>query len=135
MFQISLHKLFFHHLHYWWCLPSRRYLVWDISFATDTYFNFDNYNRNFFLVNREWNSCVQIIELMLRIQRQLILTDFLSKILWNESDGGKCLCNNLKNILPMLVLTFFEYGGLNQIIFRFHFLFSLLRSSEIFGST
>ena len=107
MFQISLHKLFLHHLHYWWCLPSRQYLVWDISFATDTYFNFDNYNRNFFLVNREWKSCVQIIELMLRIQLQLILTDFLSKILLNESDGGKCLCNNLKDILPMLVLTFF----------------------------
>ena len=27
----------------------------------------------------------------------------------------------------MLVLTFFEYGGLNQITFRFRFLFSLLR--------
>ena len=72
---------------------------------------------------------------MLRIQLSLILTDFLLKILSNECDGGKCLCNDLENILSMLVLTFFEYGGLNQIIFRFRILFLLLRSSEIFGST
>ena len=36
---------------------------------------------------------------------------------------SKCLCNNLKNIIPMSVLTFFEYGGLSKIIFRFSFLF------------
>ena len=39
------------------------------------------------------------------------------------------------NILPMLVLAFFEYSRLNQIIFCFRILFSLLRSSEIFGTT
>ena len=61
------------------------------------------------------------------------LNRLLLKIL--ECDGGKCLCNNLKHILQMLVLTFFENGGLNQIIFRLRFLFSLLRYFEIFGST
>ena len=37
--------------------------------------------------------------------------------------GGKCLSNNAKNLAPILVLTLIEYGGLNQIIFLFLFLF------------
>ena len=42
-------------------------------------------------------------------------------------DFGKCLSTRLRNILPMFVLTFLLYGGLNQIMFLFLFFFVVLR--------
>ena len=39
---------------------------------------------------------------------------------------GKCRLTNFRNCFPTLLFTLLEYGGLNQIIFRFHLFFSSL---------
>ena len=57
---------------------------------------------------------------------------FLLNILCISWSLGKCFDSSCRNVFPILVLTFFEYGGLNHIMFRF-----LLRfwfSSLFFGA-
>ena len=46
--------------------------------------------------------------------------------------GGKCESNSCRNILPMLVSTFSEYGGLNQVILLL-FLFFFLDTVSVSG--
>ena len=56
---------------------------------------------------------------------------FLLKILWNKCVGGECLCKRFKKTLPILVLTFIEYSGLNQIILRLRLHLSLACGSDV----
>jgi hypothetical protein len=54
---------------------------------------------------------------MLVIHLYETLTVFLLMILWSMWDGGKQMSMILRNVAPMLVDTFAEKGGLNQVIF------------------
>ena len=44
---------------------------------------------------------------------------FLLNILWKLLLRRKCFFTNFKNVLPILVSMFIEFGGLNHIIFLF----------------
>ena len=44
---------------------------------------------------------------------------------------GECLCKRFKKTLPILVLTFIEYSGLNQIILRLRLHLSLACGSDV----
>ena len=44
---------------------------------------------------------------------------FLLNILWKLLLRRKCFFTNFKNVLPILVFMFIEFGGLNHIIFLF----------------
>ena len=134
MFQISLNQLFFHFPHCWRCLLGRRYLVWDILQQTHNSISINTTETCFLWIVNGTVLC-RYNRAHVRHTTVIYLNWLLLKILWNECDGGKCLCNNLKKILSMLVLTFSGNSWLNQTIFRLRFLFLLLSSFEIFGST
>ena len=74
--------------------------------------------------------CADIMEFMLRMQLEHILAVFLLNILCNKCVGGKGLCKRLKKTLSILVFTFIEYGGLNQIISRLRLRLSLVCGSD-----
>ena len=59
---------------------------------------------------------------ILLMQLLLNLMVFRLKILWRRWWFGKCFFVNFKTILPILVLTFWLNGGLNQIMFQLQFL-------------
>ena len=65
---------------------------------------------------------------------QLIFTLFLLNILWYLCFFGKCFWIKRRKYLPMLLETFFEKGGLNQMMFLLRFLGDLLLFSvSLFG--
>ena len=70
---------------------------------------------------------------MLLMELQITFTMFLLKILCNLLDSGKCCFNNFRNVLPIIVLTLREKGGLNQIVLCFHCFLLLLSLAFVFG--
>ena len=64
----------------------------------------------------------EIAELIFLMQLYLIFTMFLCKILCRTWMVGKCSFSNFENTAPTLVFTFFEWDGLNHIIFLLSFL-------------
>ena len=59
---------------------------------------------------------------------------FLSTVSWNNCVVGKCLCKRFKKTWTISVLTFIEYGGLNQINLRLRLRLSLAcRSDGVWG--
>ena len=60
-----------------------------------------------------------IITATLGIQLYDSFTMFLLKILWSLLDGVKHCFIMLRNFFPIFVLTFWLYGGLYQMSFRF----------------
>ena len=77
--------------------------------------------------------CNVIIDDMLLMGLQITFTMFLLKILCNLLDFGKCGFNNFRNVLPIIVLTLWEKGGLNQIVLRFHCFLLVLSLAFVFG--
>ena len=65
-----------------------------------------------------------ITDAMLHIPLQLTLNLLLLNIFCNGFPCGKCFFINFKNVLPILVLTFIDFGGLNQLIFLLRRFFS-----------
>ena len=86
---------------------------------------------SFFTLELNPNDCC-FCDKMLRLWEDMIETNvprgaityldwFLLNILCMVWFRGKCLESRRKNILPMLLFSLLEKGGLNQIIFRFLF--------------
>ena len=69
-----------------------------------------------------------------QICHELTFTLFLLNILWYLWLFGKCFWIKRRKYLPMLLETFFEKGGLNQMMFLLQFLEDLLLFSfSLFG--
>ena len=71
------------------------------------------------------------IEMIWFIQLYLIFTVFLLNVLCIRWSLARCFDSSCRNLFPILILTFFEYGGLNHIMF--HFLLRFWFSSMFFG--
>ena len=78
--------------------------------------------------------CILIIDLIFAMQLWLIFALFLLNILWYLWLFGKWFWIKRRKYLPMLLGTFFEKGGLNQMIFLLRFLgYLLLFSFSLFS--
>ena len=72
--------------------------------------------------------CLLWEQIMLEIfsaQQQLTFTIFLLNILWSLLDFGRWWSSNLRKRFATLVMKFWVYGGLNQMMFRLLLCFDL----------
>ena len=125
-------KIYGHYL--WWYLHGILCWVLNIHHRVDKY-------HCLFLQLQPKDVCfgckisllwVDNIELILFMQLQVSFTVFLLNILCIWWSLGKCFDSSFRNVFLILVLTFFEYGGLNHIMC--HFVLRFWFSSLFFGA-